>query len=243
MTGQGALLDELRATVPTLSIGVLTADLMNLDAELGRIENAGVRVLHFDVMDGHFCPMLTMGAPFVKAVRTSLWKDVHLMVENPLGQVESFVAAGADMVTFNIESCRHPRRVLQVLGGMENANDPSRGIVRGVALNPGTPLHAVEPLLEDLEVVLLLAVDPGWSGQKFTRATARRVEALLEMLRQAKHDALVAVDGGVTRDNLEEVARTAADIIVTGSAVFDGKDPEGNARGMLETVANVHRLR
>jgi len=243
MTGEAFLLDELRAAVPTLSIGMLTADLMDLEGELGRIEKAGARILHFDIMDGRFCPMLTMGAPVVKAVRTSLWKDVHLMVEDPLSQVESFVAAGADMVTFNLESCRHPRRVLQVLGTMENVNDPSRGIVRGVALNPGTSLDVIEPLLEDLEMVLLLAVDPGWGGQKFTPATARRVAALLEMLRQAKRDALVAVDGGVTRDNLEEVARTAADIIVTGSAVFDGKDPEGNARGMLETVANVHRLR
>ncbi|NQT92461.1 MAG: ribulose-phosphate 3-epimerase [Lentisphaerae bacterium] len=243
MKGQGSLLDELRATVPTLSIGVLTADLMNLDAELTRIRDAGARILHFDIMDGRFCPMLTMGAPVVKAIQTPLWKDVHLMVEDPLGQVESVVTAGADMVTFNVESCRHPHRVLQVLGQMENVNDPSRGIVRGVALNPGTPLQVLEPLLDNLEMVVLLAVDPGWGGQQFTRATTRRMAVLLEMLRQAEHDTLVSVDGGVTRDNIDEVASTAADIIVTGSAVFDGRDPESNARGMLETVARVHRTR
>ena len=161
------LFDQLRAGSPRISVGMLTADWMALGGELRILENAGVELLHFDVMDGRFCPSLTFGAPVVKALKTPLLKDVHLMVEEPLSKVEGFVAAGADIVTIHAESGGHVHRVLQVLGGMQNANDPGRGILRGLALNPGTPIEAVEPLIDELDLVLLLAVNPGWGGQKF----------------------------------------------------------------------------
>ena len=227
---QPALIEQLRASSPQVSVGVLTADWMRMGSQLQLLETAGVKLLHFDVMDGCFCPMFTLGAPIIAALKTPLLKDVHLMIDEPLGQVESFVAAGADLVTIQVESTRHPHRVLQALGKMTNANDPARGIVRGVALNPGTPLEALDPLLDELEMVVLLAVNPGWGGQKFIGSTRARLTQLREKLGA---QVLITVDGGITRENVADVARWGADVIVTGSAVFDGRSPEENARYMV----------
>ncbi len=233
------LLDQLRQASPLISVGVLTADLMSLGSELRLMEDAGVRVLHVDVMDGVFCPMMTVGPGFVRAMKTSLLKDVHLMIEEPLDKVDSYVAAGADMVTIHVESCRHTHRVLQKLGEMANANDTDRGILRGIALNPGTPLDVVTPLLDAVEMVFLLAVNPGWSGQKFIPSTQDRLSRVKQMIQDAKKDILVGVDGGVTRSNIADVARMNADIIVTGSAVFDGKAPLQNAKFMIDAIRNA----
>lgn len=227
---QQARVDQLRKSSPQVSVGMLTADWMSLGSQLQLLEIVGVGLLHFDVMDGCFCPMLTMGAPVVAGLKTSLLKDVHLMIEEPLGKIESFVAAGADIVTVHVESTRHVHRVLQELGKMANANDASRGIVRGVALNPGTPLEALDPLLDDLEMVVLLAVNPGWGGQKFIPSTWDRLDRLKQKVGE---NVLVCVDGGITRENIAEVGRRGADIIVTGSAVFDGRYPVENARYMV----------
>lgn len=227
------VVDRLRAAAPQISVGVLTADWMSLGSQISLLEEAGVEVLHFDVMDGRYCPALTFGAPIVAGIKTSLLKDVHLMIEEPLGQLESFVAAGADIITVHAESTRHPHRVLQALGRMTNANDAARGLVRGVALNPGTPVEALEPLWDELEMVLVLAVNPGWGGQKFIEATRERVRQIREKLGQ---DVLICVDGGITKDNVTAVARMGADLIVTGSAVFDGKTPRDNARSMKQAV-------
>ena len=116
------LLDELRKEIPVISVGILTADLASLGSELKLMENAGVKLLHVDVMDGRFCPMMTVGPPLIKAMKTPLLKDVHLMIEEPLERIEDFVAAGADMVTVHVESSRHIHRVLQTLGKMTNIN-------------------------------------------------------------------------------------------------------------------------
>lgn len=234
---------RLREICPTISVGALTADWMKLESELRQVEEAGVRLLHFDVMDGRYCPMLTLGPPLVKAIKTKMLKDVHLMIEDPLSQLEAFVAAGADMITIHVDSCRHPHRVLQALGNMNNANDPQRGLLRGIALNPGTPLDAVAPLLDETDMVFVLAVNPGWGGQSFIPATRRRMATLLEIIRQRKKDVLVGIDGGVTRNNIDEIARMGADIIVTGSAVFDGKAPAQNAAFMLNAIETARKSR
>ena len=233
----GTAVERLRALGPTVSVGMLTADLGNLSRDITVLEGTGVGVVHFDVMDGCFCPMTTIGPPVVKAVRTSMLKDVHLMIEAPLHKVADYVAAGADMVTIHVESERYVRRTLAALAAMENANDPARGIVRGVALLPGTPVAAVEPVLDLADYVLVLAVDPGWGGQKFASPTPERVAALRALIASSGHDVLVGVDGGVTKANIADVAATGADLIVTGSAVFDGVDPDGNARFMLDALA------
>jgi ribulose-phosphate 3-epimerase len=230
------LLDELRKTCPQISVGILTADLMSLGSELKLLESAGVKLLHIDVMDGCFCPMMTVGPPFIKAIKTSLLKDVHLMIDEPVDKLESYIAAGADIITVSVESCRHVHRVPQLLAEIANVNDPARGILRGVGLNPGTPVEAVVPLIDELEMVCLLAVNPGWSGQTFSRSTVHRVARLKEIIRQAHKDILIAVDGGIKRDNIADVARLGVDIIVTGSAIFDGRRPAENLKLMLEAV-------
>jgi ribulose-phosphate 3-epimerase len=119
---------------------------------------------------------------------------------------------------------------------MVNANDSGRGLIRGIALNPGTPLEALEPLLDEVEMIVLLAVNPGWGGQSFIPSTFQRIETVRRLLREQKREMLLGIDGGITRTNVAEIAAAGADIIVTGSAVFDGKAPEENARFMLEAV-------
>ena len=230
------LLDQIRKAAPLISVGVLTADLMSLGSELQLMDTAGVKLLHVDVMDGCFCPMMTVGPGFIKGLNAPLFKDVHLMIEEPLQKVESYIAAGADMITVHVESCRHIHRVLQKLREFTNVNDPDRGILRGIALNPGTPLEVIMLLIDEAEMVFLLAVNPGWSGQKFIPATQGRLSRLRQMLSEANKDILVGVDGGITRDNIAEVARMDVDLIVTGSAVFDGKTPLENARFMINAV-------
>ena len=231
-----SLLSELRETAPLLSVGILTADLLSLGSELGLLHEAGVRLVHFDVMDGCYCPMITVGPCFIKAVRTPLLKDVHLLIDDPLPKLDDFVAAGADLITVHLGSCRHLHRVLQRLGEMPCVNHPTRRILRGVALDPGVPLEAVVPLLDETEMIVLLAVNPGWGGQKFIPATGPRLHRLRQIVQDAGKDILIGVDGGITRNNVAEVARMGADLIVTGSAVFDGKNPRENVAFMLETV-------
>jgi ribulose-phosphate 3-epimerase len=229
------LFRTIREAAPTISVGMLTADLSNLGAEMALLETTGVRLVHFDVMDGCFCPMTTIGPPVVEAVKTSLVKDVHLMIDDPVQKVADYVRAGADVVTVHAEADRHVHRAFQELAGLENANDPARGIVRGIALNPGTPVEVVEPLLDQVELILLLAINPGWGGQQFGVETPRRLEQARRLV--DGRDVLLGVDGGVTRGNIGQVAALHPDLIVTGSAVFDGKAPADNARYMLEAVA------
>jgi len=227
----------LAASAPALSVGVLTADLLSLGSELKVLEDAGVTVAHVDVMDGCFTPMMTVGPPIVRALRKCrLLRDVHLMIDEPLTKVADYVAAGADIVTVHVESTVHIHRVLQQLGSMTNANDPARGLVRGVALNPGTPVEAVLPVLDQIDVVLLLAVNPGWGGQTFIPSTLDRLAQVKALTAKAGRRVLTGIDGGITRRNIGEVARACADLIVTGSAVFDGRDAAGNARAMLAAV-------
>jgi ribulose-phosphate 3-epimerase len=229
-------LDRLLSLRPAVSVGLLTADLLSLGSELSLLERAGIGIAHVDVMDGCFTPVMTVGPPFVKALRTPLLKDVHLMIREPLATLADYVAAGADIVTVHQESCTHIHRVLQALGTMTHAADPARGIVRGLALNPGTPLETIEPLLPEVDLLLLLAVNPGWGGQKFIAGTLGRMARAKAMIEACGRRVVLGVDGGVTRDNIATIAAAGAELIVTGSAVFDGKAAAANAAFMLKAV-------
>jgi ribulose-phosphate 3-epimerase len=207
---------------------------MHLGTDVARLEEGHADFVHFDVMDGCFCPQLTYGAPVIAGLRTSLKKDVHLMIDEPLEKVGAYVEAGADVVTFHVEATRHPHRVLQILGDLKTTR--GRPVVRGLAVNPGTPVGAIEPLLGELELVMVLAVNPGWGGQRFIAGTEKRLAAVREMIERSGRQVMLGVDGGITRGNVEAVARMGVDVIVTGSAVFDGGDAVANLRSMRASV-------
>ena len=237
LTGVSPSLDYLRTGGPRLSVGMLTADLLDLGHELERLAASGAELVHVDVMDGVYCPQFTFGPPLIKAMRTPLLKDVHLMVSDPISKVEAFVAAGADIITLHLGGMMHPHRALHVLGAATNVNDPDRGIIRGVGLDPSTPIEAIGPLLDDVELVLVLAIDPGWSGQSFLPATGERVARVRRLVEASGRPILVGVDGGVTKANIEQVGALGADLIVTGSAVFDGGDVATNYAFMRDRAA------
>jgi ribulose-phosphate 3-epimerase len=235
-----AAVDRLKSLCPTLSVGILTADIMDLGGELALLERAAVGIAHVDVMDGCYCPMLTVGPSYVKGLRTPLLKDVHLMIREPLDSLAEYVAAGADIVTVQVESAVHIHRVLQRLGAMESAREPGTRIVRGLALEPGTPLDWLDaPLLEEVDMISVLGVDPGWGGQKLAPATLSRLARVKHIIAESGRDILTCVDGGITKANVAEVAAAGPDLIVTGSAVFDGKTAEANAVEMLAAVCEA----
>ena len=227
-----AVFEKLKASSPQISVGILTADMMNLGSEIQLLEDAGVELLHIDVMDGCVWPKLTVGAGLLGGLKTKMLKDVHLLTDKPEKHVESFVKAGADIIIFSVESCGDVGETLSMIAGMENANDPERGILRGVSLDPETPIDAVLGVIGDVDIVLLLAVGPETGGQSFISGLPGRIAEL----KKASGDILIFVDGAIKKDNVAEVAAMGPDVIITGSAVFDGKDPAANAKFMVETV-------
>jgi ribulose-phosphate 3-epimerase len=233
MTGPTAALAGQAGTGPRLSAGVITADLTRLGAELEVIRGRA-RWAHVDVMDGAFCPQLTVGPSFVRAVAsTGVPVDAHLLVTEPARFLPQVVDAGAEIVTVHAESGRHPHRALQELTQL---SADVRPVIRGYAINPGTPVQAIEPVLDLIDLVLVLAVNPGWSGQAPAANTARRIAAARDIASAAAHPVLVGVDGGVSLANAAEVAGWGADIVVSGSAIFDGKDAPGNLAAMLAAL-------
>jgi ribulose-phosphate 3-epimerase len=201
----------------------------------------GAEIVHIDVMDGVFCPQITFGPPVVRALRTPLIKDVHLMIGDPLSKVESFVQAGPDMITFHLEGASQPHRVLSVLGAATNANDPARGLIRGVGLNPSTSVDAIEPLLDDVDYVLITSIDPGWGGQSFLPSTDRRLDRARNLIAGSGRRILLGVDGGVTKANIGRIAALGTDIVVSGSAIFDGGDVQANLSTMLQVTRGTGR--
>jgi ribulose-phosphate 3-epimerase len=222
-------------TGPKLSAGVLTADLTRLGAELAILRGTGCWA-HVDVMDGSFCPQLTVGPAFVAAVAAAgIPVDAHLLVDEPRRLLPDIVAAGPAVVTVHAEATRHPHRTLTELTALAAAQPAP--VVRGVAISPGTPVTAVEPLLELTDLVLVLAVDPGWPGQQPAASTRRRVAAVRDLAAGLGRPVMVGVDGGVTMANAAEIAGWGADVVVSGSAIYDGRDPAGNLDRMLARLS------
>jgi len=222
-------------TGPKLSAGVLTADLTRLGDELAILRGTGCWA-HVDVMDGSFCPQLTVGPGFVAAVAAAgIPVDAHLLVDEPRRLLPDIVAAGPAVVTVHAEATRHPHRTLQELTALAAARPAP--VLRGVAISPGTPVTAVEPLLELTDLVLVLAVDPGWPGQPPAANTRRRVAAVRNLAAEAGRPVMVGVDGGVTMANAAEIAGWGADVVVSGSAIYDGRDPAGNLDRMLARLS------
>lgn len=197
---------------------ILSADFGRLKEEVTLAEQAGVDMIHIDVMDGHFVPNITIGPLVVEAVRTAtrLPLDVHLMIMNPEKYIQDFVKAGADIVTVHVEACVHLHRVITQI--KEN------GVKAGVSLNPATPLSLVEEILHDIDLLLIMTVNPGFGGQQFIPSCLDKIKRAKSMILTRGYDALVEVDGGVKLDNSKEVVKAGADILVMGSAFFGETD-------------------
>jgi ribulose-phosphate 3-epimerase len=217
---------------------ILSADFAHLGDEIARVERGGARMLHLDVMDGHFVPNLTIGPPVVESIRkiTKAHLDCHLMIENPERFIPAFAQAGADSISVHLEACRHLDAVLHEI---HNA-----GVKAGVVLNPATPVSLLENAIEVADYVLLMSVNPGFGGQDFIPYVLDKVRQLQDMRQwKKKQNMPIEIDGGVHLDNLAQVVRAGCDWIVTGSAIFHSTDPEATVREMREIADNALAIR
>jgi len=201
-----------------ISPSILSADFARLGAEIRTVEQAGADYIHVDVMDGHFVPNITIGAPVVGALRqvTELPLDVHLMIENPDLYIPDFAKAGSDIITVHQEAVPHLHRTIQLIHSL--------GKKAGVSINPATPAGALEVIMAEVDLVLVMTVNPGFGGQSFIPATLNKITQLREMIDRTGRAIELEVDGGVKADNIGEIAAAGADVFVAGSAVFNTPD-------------------
>jgi ribulose-phosphate 3-epimerase len=208
---------------------ILSADFSKLGEEIRAVEDAGANLIHIDVMDGHFVPNITIGPMIVQASKkiTSLPLDVHLMIENPDFFIPDFINSGADIISVHVEACIHLHRTVQLI--------KESGIKAGVVLNPSTPLSTIEWIIEDLDYVVLMSVNPGFGGQTFIPNTLDKIKTLRKMINDRGLSILIEIDGGVNNKTIASVSNAGADVFVAGSAVF-GSD---NYRQTLDGFRNI----
>ena len=206
---------------------ILGADFSKLGESFKIFEDSGIRWVHLDIMDGHFVPNLSFGPPVIASLRkkTKLFFDVHLMVQNPEKIIDDFILAGADAITVHVEACTHLQRDLQTIR--------AGGKMVGVALNPATSLSTLDWVLDDIDFVLLMSVNPGFGGQSFLPGSMSKIKKLKQLVNSVSHEIRIAVDGGVCEANIDELKKAGVEIFVIGSALFKGEDLEHSLKKYL----------
>ncbi|MGZ3559631.1 MAG: ribulose-phosphate 3-epimerase [Thermodesulfobacteriota bacterium] len=212
---------------------ILSADFSRLGEEVGAVEKAGADVIHVDVMDGHFVPNITIGPLVVKGLKklTSLPLDVHLMIERPERYVEAFAEAGSDWITIHAEVCSHLKAMVKRIRQLR--------VRPGIVLKPATSLNVLYPVLDDLDLVLIMSVNPGFGGQSFIPSTLKKIEHLRKIVDRDGYRLEIEVDGGIKIENIGEVAKAGGDIFVVGTGIFKTRDYEETVRMLRQEIDGV----
>ncbi len=222
-----SILNQLRENSPLIAPSMLKCDFGNLQREVAMLESAGAKVLHLDVMDGHFVPNLSYGAMVIDRLRrmTNLVFDAHLMISNPDQYLDDFLSAGCQAVTFHVEAVANPADLLQRIRKAD--------AIAGLAVNPGTPIDTIQDLVPECDLILIMSVEPGFGGQQFI---ASSLDKLREVKQVAGGESLLSIDGGIGPSTISEASKAGADIFVVGSAVFEAND-YGDAIAELTQLA------
>ena len=214
-----------------LAPSILSADFARLLEDVKKVEKAGCEYLHIDVMDGHFVPNITLGPGIVKSLRkdVNMVFDAHLMIENPDNYIKEFADAGCDIIVVHQEACTHLHRTIQ--------NIKSHGIKAGVALNPATPIETIKYVLQDVDMVLLMSVNPGFGGQSYIPVVTEKIKELKALIDKMNLDIDIEVDGGVKPSNIAEVVNAGANVIVAGSAIFNAGNIDEAVKSLRENAS------
>lgn len=231
-----SIIKKIRTQSPTLSVSISDSNLLDISGQVKQIEQAGVDILHFSIKDGCFVPFLTFGPDLIKAVNTSLLKDVHLMIHDPAEKIDDYIYAGADILTLHIESDYNLLNTFNRIGEFNNTNDPNREILRGIAMNPDIPVEDLAPFLDTVEMVSILTYNPKAKNGKDDDKLVERVQMIKKMIAYSKKDILLSINGILSKSQVKEISSLNADIIVIGKPIYENNKIKENVQQLNQLI-------